>query len=137
MNLNDINKKDAFRLFNQYYFELLNMMKKYSEKSMEFKKFYTYNYMLKKTNIKLFIRTWNETITKLYFNEIINGNIEYFLNKDYSQDMRGNEDFVKTYNINTYIIYFKKIYNNLKKELVDIFVEKIQQLTSLSRIYFN
>jgi hypothetical protein len=65
------------------------------------------------------------------------GNVDFFLNKDYSKDIKGNEDFAQTYNIDLYIQYFKKIYETLEKDLVDVFVEKVQQLTSLSHSYFN
>jgi hypothetical protein len=132
-----IDKKTIFRTFNQYYFDLLNMMKKYGSSSQEFSKFYAYNYYLKKMNIKLFIKTWNETISMFYFDEIMKGNVAYFLNKDYSEDIKGNEAFAQKYSLETYIQYFKKTYDNLEKDLVAIFVEKIQQLTALSRSYFN
>ena len=132
-----IDKKTIFRTFNKYYFDLLNMMKKYGSSSQEFSKFYAYNYYLKKMNIKLFIKTWNETISRFYFDEIMKGNVDYFLNKDYSEDIKGNEAFAQKYSLETYIQYFKKIYDNLEKDLVAIFVEKIQQLTALSRSYFN
>jgi len=132
-----IDKKTIFRTFNQYYFDLLNMMKKYGSSSQEFNKFYAYNYYLKKMNIKLFIKTWNETISMFYFDEIMKGNVAYFLNKDYSEDIKGNEAFAQKYSLETYIQYFKKTYDNLEKDLVAIFVEKIQQLTALSRSYFN
>lgn len=132
-----IDKKTIFRTFNQYYFDLLNMMKKYGSSSQEFSKFYAYNYYLKKMNIKLFIKTWNETISMFYFDEIMKGNVAYFLNKDYSEDIKGNEVFAQKYSLETYIQYFKKTYDNLEKDLVAIFVEKIQQLTALSRSYFN
>lgn len=132
-----VDKKIIFRAFNQCYFDLLNMMKKYGSSSIEFNKFYAYNYYLKRMNIKLFIRTWYQTISMLYYDEIMKGNVDFFLNKDYSKDIKGNEDFAQTYNIDLYIQYFKKIYETLEKDLVGVFVEKVQQLTSLSHSYFN
>lgn len=137
MNANIEKKRQLFKQFNACYFELLNLMKKHGSTSMEFKKFYSYNYFIKKTNVKLFIKTWNETITSLYYDEIMKGNIQYFLEKDYTNDMKGNEGFSQSYNISSYIEYFKNIYNSVEKELISTFVEKIKILTSLSYDYFN
>lgn len=137
MNQNNEQKKMVFKMFISEYFELLEFIKKNSENSFTFSKFYAKNYVLKKTNIKLFIKGWYENITKLYYNEIMEGNIKYFLNKNYDYDISENKIMSSEFNMGYYIDYFKKIYDSIDKKLVVIFVTKIQRLTQLSYLYYK
>lgn len=68
---------------------------------------------------------------------ILNGNIQFFLEKDYSAEINENKEFSNTYSIESYVQYFKEIYNTLKQEDVDAFVEKVQELTKLSKLYYS
>lgn len=129
-------KKKVFKLFIDQYFELLNFIKKYTPTTnLDFKKFYAKNYLLKKTNIKLFIKTWNENITNKYYNHIMNGNINYFLEKnDYNNECNYlNNQF----NFSNYIQYIRTFYNKIGKDISDTFVNYIQNLTKLSFIYYK
>ena len=42
---------------------------------------------IRKTNPKLLITIWNNRVAIPYMKEIEEGNIEFFINKDYSQDL--------------------------------------------------
>ena len=130
-------KTSWFKLFNSTYFELLKMMKDNSDKNKDFLRFYKQNLFLKRANIKLFIRTWYTNITRFYMEPILNGNIQFFLEKDYSAEINENKDFSNSYSIESYVQYFKEIYNTLKQEDVDAFVEKVQELTKLSKLYYS
>jgi len=130
-------KTSWFKLFNSTYFELLKMMKDNSDKNKDFLRFYKQNLFLKRANIKLFIRTWYTNITRFYMEPILNGNIQFFLDKDYSAEINEHKDFSNTYSIESYVQYFKEIYNTLKQEDVDVFVEKVQELTKLSKLYYS
>lgn len=130
-------KKSCFKLFNSTYFELLKMMKENSDKNKDFLRFYKQNLFLKRANVKLFIRTWYTNITRFYMEPILNGNIQFFLEKDYSSEINENKDFSNSYSIESYVQYFKEIYNTLKQEDVDAFVEKVQELTKLSKLYYS
>ena len=130
-------KTSWFKLFNSTYFELLKMMKDNSDKNKDFLRFYKQNLFLKRANIKLFIRTWYTNITCFYMEPILNGNIQFFLEKDYSAEINENKDFSNSYSIESYVQYFKEIYNTLKQEDVDAFVEKVQELTKLSKLYYS
>ena len=137
MTSNAEQKKMIFKMFIKEYFELLEFIKKNSENSFTFTKFYTKNYVLKKTNIKLFIKGWHENITHLYYDKIMDGDIVFFLNKNYDYDISENKIMSSEFNMGYYIDYFKKIYDSIEKELVDIFVTKIQRLTQLSYLYYK
>ena len=130
-------KTSWFKLFNSTYFELLKMMKDNSDKNKDFLRFYKQNLFLKRANIKLFIRTWYTNITRFYMEPILNGNIQFFLDKDYSAEINENKEFSNSYSIESYVQYFKEIYNTLKQEDVDAFVEKVQELTKLSKLYYS
>ena len=130
-------KTSWFKLFNSTYFELLKMMKDNSDKNKDFLRFYKQNLFLKRANVKLFIRTWYTNITRFYMEPILNGNIQFFLEKDYSAEINENKEFSNTYSIESYVQYFKEIYNTLKQEDVDVFVEKVQELTKLSKLYYS
>ena len=42
---------------------------------------------IRKLNPKMIVKIWNSFIVSKYKNEIESGNIEFFINKDYSQDV--------------------------------------------------
>ena len=65
------------------------------------------------------------------------GDIVFFLNKNYDYDISENKIMSSEFNMGYYIDYFKKIYDSIEKELVDIFVTKIQRLTQLSYLYYK
>jgi hypothetical protein len=44
--------------------------------------------MMKKMNPKLIITAWRDFIAKPYADDIENGGMEFFLNKDYSEDLQ-------------------------------------------------
>ena len=131
------NKRAIFSKFNEIYFDLLKMMKENSDKNKDFSNFYNKNLFIKRTNIKLFIKVWFQRITSLYKNEIMEGNLDYFIKKDFSKDIENNLEFSKTYSINTYIHYFKKIYNDLEEKYINDFVTRVQSLTLLSDMYYT
>ena len=131
------NKKAVFKKFNEIYFDLLKTMKENSDKNKDFENFYNKNFFIKKTNIKLFIKVWYQSITTLYKHEIMEGNIDYFIKKDFSKDIEDNLEFSNTYSIDTYIHYFKEIYHNLEEKYVNDFVLKVQSLTLLSDMYYQ
>ena len=133
--MDKINKKHIFKLFIEQYFQLLNFVKKYTNNNLDFKKFYAKNYLLKKTNIKLFIKTWYENITNNYYKYIMEGNINYFLNKN---DYHNESNLLnKEYNFNQYIGYFKTMYYNVEKQISNTFIDYVQKLTKLSFLYYK
>lgn len=130
------NKRAIFSKFNEIYFDLLKMMKENSDKNKDFSNFYNKNLFIKRTNIKLFIKVWFQSITSLYKNEIMEGNLDYFIKKDFSKDIENNLEFSNTYSIDTYIHYFKNIYNDLEEKYINDFVTRVQSLTLLSDMYY-
>ena len=129
----NIEKKNIFKNFIEIYFDLLKSIKK-EVNNKDFDRFYNKNYLLKKTNIKLFILTWYNEISKKYVNQIMNNDINFFLNNDFKSSFNNLKD---NYNINYYLDNIKLIYKSVKKEVFEYYTNQIKTLTQLSIIYFN
>ena len=127
--MNKSEKKEIFKQFIDTYFELLEVIKTKLDHHKDFKVFYLKNYALRKTNIKLFIKTWYESITCLYYTRIINGDIQYFLDNGASM--------MTTNTFKEYFDYFKKIYKTLDNTIVNSVKSMVQRLTQASFMYYN
>ena len=129
----NVYKKNIFKDFIEIYFDLLKSIKK-EVNNKDFDRFYNNNYLLKKTNIKLFILTWYNEISKKYVNQIMNNDINFFLNNDFKSSLNKLKD---NYNMNYYLDNIKLIYKSVKKDAFDYYTGQIKKLTQLSIIYFN
>jgi len=88
----------------------------------------------RRLNPRSIIQTWKEGITDKYHKEIMSGNAEFFLNKDYIQDISGCE--------NSRVIL--SAIDKLREPLRDMgtdnkkkAIKYVQNLTKLSILYFN
>jgi hypothetical protein len=89
---------------------------------------------IRKINPKLIIRVWSEYVVGKYRSEIESGNIEYFINKDYTQDVMDSPNSKK-------IIMGIDRLRNPVKEMNEENKKKsmgyIQNLTKLCNMYGN
>ena len=118
--------------FNRLYFDFIQFIKIHLEDDPNFKTFYRKNILMKEVNPKYFISTWNERITKLYYEQISKYNIDFFLNKDYTNDVKGESNLLMVY-----IIKFKQAYDTLEESIKTTFVNFIVNLTHLSFLYYK
>ena len=81
-------KKQYLGAFNNQFAEFLEQVLQIFPGHVDIITFKNTVGTLKKANPGLLIRIWFDHICKNYMDEIEKGNIEYFLNKDYSQDMQ-------------------------------------------------
>ena len=89
---------------------------------------------IRRTNPKLIIKIWNNQISEKYGNEIENGNIDFFINKDY------NEDLKKTSNASIIISkigMLREPIRQLSKDNLDKTSQYLQNLTKISKLYFE
>lgn len=127
-------KKQIVKTFVDIYFDLLNTIKEQLEnKNKEFNDFYKKNLLLKKTNIKLFIKTWYEYITKQYYHYIMDNNVNYFFSDELQEKL--NKDF--NVSVMKYIVLIKEKYNSVSNSVVESILAKIKFLTQMSYQYFN
>lgn len=82
------------------------------------------------------IDVWYRYIALKYNNEIENGEIEYFLNKDYSEDLQSAPGSVETLQaINKLRSTIKSAFDqDVNKEKT---IKYIQNITKLSNLYYN
>ena len=127
--------KSYFSNFNKIYFNFLKFLKENSNNNKDFLSFYNKNFILKNTNIKYIIKIWYSNITIIYYNEIMNDNISFFLKKDYNTDLNKITD--SSNNILKYISIFKENYETLDKSIIQLCINYIKQLTHISYLYYN
>jgi len=128
------NSREISKRFVEIYFEFLEFVKLYSNKNTEFLNFYQKNKILKKANIGLFIKMWYTHISSIYFNPIMEGNIDYFLNKNYDDEKNKMKHGSRNI-IQDCVVHMKNLYENLEKDIINVFIDYMQKLTYLSALY--
>ena len=83
----------------------------------------------------MFIKYWYENITTPYYEQIKEGNITFFLEKDYDKEVNKMNDL--SFNISSYIDFFRNKYDQLDKAIIQNFIGQIQILNSLSYYYYK
>ena len=134
MSQSSSQKKQIVKTFVNIYFDLLNTIKEQLEnKNKEFNDFYKKNLLLKKTNIKLFIKTWYEYITKQYYHYTMHNNVNYFFSEELQTKLS------QQYNVPVmkYIVLIKEKYDSVSNSIVESILVKIKFLTQMSYQYFN
>lgn len=126
--------KEAFTSFNKTYFSFLEFIKIYLKNDPNFKLFYRKNQIVKETNVKLIIKTWNDRITSKYYTQVTNKDFDFFLNKSYNDEITSQE---KETPLLKYINDFKEIYPTLEETTKNQFLDYIVKLTNYSYIYFK
>lgn len=89
---------------------------------------------MRKLNPKLIIKIWKENIYDKYDTEIMNGNIDFFLKKDYTDDVK------YTANSNTIlekISTLREPISQMGSENTTKTIKYIQNLSKLSNMYYT
>jgi hypothetical protein len=90
--------------------------------------------LIKKTNPKLIIKAFDKYVVSKYKTEIINGDIDYFLNKDYSDDLISNNNSNK---ILESIDRLRNPIRNMKMEDKEKVIKYIQNLQKICDLYLT
>ena len=136
-------RKEILKAFIPLFFEFLEFSKSHSNKNQEFMSFYKKCFMLKKTNVRMFIQLWYSHISATYFRQIMDGDIEYFLCKNYDDEIEKGKNVTSASGsgssnvIGDCIIHMKDLYYKLDNKVVDVFVNYMQKLSYLSVMYYN
>ena len=87
---------------------------------------------LKKTNPRMIITTWKTQVADKYEKHILEGDIDYFLNKDYTQEL-------PMYNptIDQSIQDLRKAIQSMSEENKKKSIQYIQNLCKLSKLYVS
>ena len=133
-----MSKIETFKQFNKFYFLFLDFIKKHMTNDSKFNSFYFKNQIIKQTNIKLFIKTWNNRITSKYYTQVMNKDFDFFLNKTYSEDVeKDNTSGEAPTTMLIYITNFKQVFPTLHHDVKTEFTDFMMYLTQLSFLYFK
>ena len=89
---------------------------------------------LRKMNPRLIIMVWNDRIVSKYDKEITSGNLEFFLDKDYSNDLADNQNNKK---IMEAIDRLRIPIKNMEQGNREKSMKYVQNLSKLCKLYFN
>ena len=89
---------------------------------------------LRKMNPRLIIMVWNDRIVSKYDQEITSGNLDFFLNKDYSDDLSDNPNNKK---IMEAIDRIRIPIKNMEQGNREKSMKYVQNLSKLCKLYFN
>jgi hypothetical protein len=85
--------------------------------------------MIRKVNPKMIIKIWKTHIVDKYAKQIEDGDLTFFMDKDYSNDISGNEKIMEGIN------RMREPIKNMSKDNQDKSMKYIQNLTKLCAIY--
>ena len=128
-----MNKSDILSGFNNHLMELINDVIEVLPENNDIKAVHTTFSTIKKVNPRLIISIWKKHILDKYEKEIMSGDLNFFLDKEYDEDVElPNSDLI-----------LSKI-SDMKKTIVSLSddnkVKKInyfQNLTKLCKLYHN
>ena len=89
---------------------------------------------IRKANPKIIVKIWNDYVVGQYKKEIESGNLSFFIDKDYSQDI---VDLGKSDQIAAAIDRLRNPIKQMSKEDQQKSMKYIQNLTKLSSIYYE
>jgi hypothetical protein len=128
-----MNKSDILSGFNNHLAELLESLIEILPKDVELKTAYTSITTLRKANPRLIIPIWKSYVLDKYEDNIMAGNLEYFLDKDYTEDVK---DTGNAATILEKINIVKNTIKTLEKENLDKTILYLQNLTKLCKVYY-
>ena len=121
------------KAFNNHLMEFLDDVIRIFPENLDIKTGKTFAEGLKKANPKRLIILWKECVADLYDNQIEDGNLDFFMNKNYSSDLgQYNNDRGKQLLEDMRNLVRTSSNENQKKAM-----KYIQNLTKLCKLYFN
>jgi hypothetical protein len=129
-----MNKSDILKGFNNQLEEFLNDLINIFPKDNEIKTLRISLLGFRKINPKLIIEGWKLYINDSYYDKILIGNLEFFIEKDYKNDI-GNTNFKN--DILKKIDELKSVINTITDENKNKTVKYVQNLSKLTKLYYE
>lgn len=123
---------NILQLFNNQFFEFIEDIDTIIPNNKDFLNAKNYFINMRKLNPKLIIKIWKVRVTSKYKIQIEQGDIAFFLKKDYTDDLNNTDSselLIAKINL------IKEIINNMEKENQLKCIKYIQNLTKLSELY--
>lgn len=130
-------KSDILAAFNNHFSDYLDDIERIFPEDMDIKTAINYLKSIRKMNPRLVIKIWKSYICDPYREPIINGDINFFMNKNFNEDIQYLDTQKSQKEILDKIEYIKTITmqmgeDNLKKNL-----EYIQNLLKICDLYHS
>ena len=129
MNTNVNMNIQVVKVFNEIFFNFVNLISKTFPNDLEITIAKNKLYAIKKINPKLFIKIWKKHITDKYRDSIEEGNIAYFIEKNYSDDLNkvNNSDRIMKC-INRLREPIKKM-DKTKQDMAMLFIQDLSKIS--------
>jgi len=134
MNTNVNMNIQVVKIFNEIFFNFVNLISKTFPNDLDITIAKNKLYAIKKINPKLFIKIWKKHITDKYRDSIEEGNIDYFIEKNYSDDLNkvnNSERVMKSIN------RLREPIKKMDKSRQDMAMLFIQDLSKISEAIIN
>ena len=119
------------KAFNNHLLEFVEDVIRIFPENLDIKTGKTFIEGIKRVNPKKIITYWNDNILKLYETEITEGDITFFVNKDYRNDIGTEVQSLKV------LEDIRNLVRGTTKENKEKAMKYIQNLTKLCKLYFN
>ena len=124
---------DIQKAFNNHFIEFVDDVAKYFSDKVEIQTTANAMRMMRKTNPRLIINVWYTSIVQVYEKEIEEGDINFFITKEYHEDvagMGGNAEVLQG------IDKIRKPIQDMPKEDQEKAMKYVQNLTKLCKLYY-
>ena len=126
-----IGKSFIVKGFNKHFDEFIEDVQSVFPEDDEVKTMKNLLYLFKKTNPRLVLEYWNAYISIPYKEPIENGDISFFVNKDYSADV------TMTDGISSFIERLRGYVKNMAADNQSKSMKYIQNLCNLTKLYYG
>ena len=122
------------KAFTGHLMEFVTEIKKVFPEDADLRTGYFFLEGLVKVNPKSVILGWKECVNEPYKEEILRGDVDYFINKDYNKDLEGSQNKGKLLKT---IDSFRERVRNMGEENKKKSIKYVQNLTKLCSMYFQ
>ena len=128
-----MDKSSILQGFNNHFEDFVNDIKEIFPENVEVNAAGNMLSTIRKANPKLIIKIWKKYISDKYSDEIAKGDISFFIDKNYKQDLQNLDNSGKVLNS---IESLRKPISDMGKNNQDKAMLYISNLTKLSNVYF-
>tara|TARA_B100001287_G_C22651122_1_gene515256 strand:+ start:422 stop:799 length:378 start_codon:yes stop_codon:yes gene_type:complete len=119
------------KAFNNHLLEFIEDVIRIFPENLDIKTGKTFIEGVKRVNPKKIITYWRDNILALYENEITEGDITFFINKDYRNDIGTETQSLKV------LEDIRKLVRGTTQENKEKAMKYIQNLTKICKLYFS
>lgn len=119
----------VIKVFNQHFEEFVDDILLIFPENNDIKKAKRGLEMMRQAKPGLIVKFWKEYIVPNYGQQIESGDIDFFLNKDYSGDIHGDDKIARSIDV------LREPIKSMSSENKDKAMHYIQNLTKISKLY--